>query len=719
MSDATANRPPSGGTDPVRRIAALRAELARHDILYYKQAAPVISDFEYDLLRHELNDLLARHPALAPATETPGDDRAEGFAKARHHTPMLSLDNAYHPAQFATFITRIQKLLPPGEPLHFVVEPKIDGLAVSLVYEHGQLARALTRGNGATGDDITRNLAALPALPRQLPSGESPATIELRGEIYMTNAEFLRINTARADTGESPYANPRNLAAGTIKLLDPAEAAARRLEIVLHGIGHCDPPLFATLGEFRQALQRWRLPTVEFFQHATGADAAWAAIAQLDTLRHTLAYPTDGAVVKLDSLRAQTLAGANSKFPHWAIAYKYAPAQAQTRLRAITLQVGRTGALTPVAELEPVELAGTTITRATLHNADEIARKDIRENDTVLIEKAGEIIPRVLRSLPEKRPPGTTPFDFAHRVAELGLEAVRPPGDAHWRLTAPTPAQHARHLAHYASKHCLDIENLGPAVAQALVHTALATSPADLYTLTREQLLSLEGFAEKSAAQLHTAIADSKHRELWRLIHALGIPNIGGQTAKDLARHFHTLDRLANATLADYRRKQRGKKGQELTSEESIIAGVGPVVAQSLLTWFSNPAHHELLRRLRTAGLNFGDKNAPESPAPAGTPLSEKTFVLTGTLPSLGREDARALIEAAGGRVADSVSARTHYLVAGQNPGSKLAKASTLGIPILDENALRALLNATAPDATADQPGATADQPGAQQEFTL
>ena len=705
MSDATANHPPAGNTHPARRIAELRAELSRHDILYYKQAAPVISDFEYDLLRHELNALLARHPDLATTGEIPGDDRSEGFVKVRHHAPMLSLDNAYHPAQFATFIARLQKLLPPAGPLHFVVEPKIDGLAVSLVYEDGLLTRVLTRGNGTTGDDITRNLAALPALPRQLPAGEAPAIIELRGEIYMTNAEFLRINAARADTGEPPYANPRNLAAGTVKLLDPAEAATRRLQIVLHGLGHSDPPLFATLGEFRHALQRWRLPAVEFFQHATGADAAWAAIVQIDSLRHNLAYPTDGAVVKLDSLRAQACAGANSKFPHWAIAYKYAPAQAQTRLRAITLQVGRTGTLTPVAELEPVELAGTTITRATLHNADEIARKDIRENDTVVIEKAGEIIPQVLRIIPEKRPPDTAPFDFARRVAELGLEATRTPGDAHWRLTAPTPAQHARHLAHYASKHCLDIENLGPAVAQALVNATLATSPADLYALTPGQLQLLEGFAEKSATQLHSAIAASKHCELWRLIHALGIPNIGEQTAKDLARHFHTLDRLANATLADYRRKQRGKKGQELTSEESIIAGIGPVVAQSLLTWFSDPAHRELLERLRAAGLDFGNAvPTPPPTAPDNEAVFGKTFVLTGTLPTLSRDEARARIEAASGRVSDNVSARTHYLVAGENAGSKLAKAHALGIPVLDENALRTLLNSPAPDATAPHP---------------
>jgi DNA ligase (NAD+) len=693
------------------RVAQLRVDLARHDELYYRRAAPEISDYEYDLLRHELRGLLARFPELdTGAPETPGDDRAEGFAKTPHLAPMLSLDNTYAPGEFFNFAARLQKLLPAEEPPDFVVEPKIDGLAVSLVYERGVLARAVTRGNGVVGDDVSRNAGAIAALPHRLGEG-APERVEVRGEIYMTNAEFLRINAAREAAGLPLYANPRNLAAGTVKLLDPAEAAERRLEIVLHGIGFCEPAdAFGSLSDFHAALLRWGMPVVEFFQRARGAEAAWEAVRQLDTLRAGFAYPTDGAVVKLDSLRAQALAGSNSKYPHWAVAYKFAPEQVETRLRAITLQIGRTGAVTPVAELEPVALGGSTVSRATLHNADEIARKDIREGDVVVVEKAGEVIPRVVRVVPEKRDAAARPFDFAARIAELGLDAARPEGEAVWRLNTPAPAQQIRRLAHFASKQCLDIENLGPAVAEALFNAGLAASPADFYTVTREQLLGLEKFAEKSAENLLAALARSKQQDLWRLVHALGIPNVGMQTAKDLARHFKTLDALADATHANFRRRQRGKSGRELTAMESIIAGVGEVVAQSLLTWFSNPANREFIEKLRAAGLNFSSREtAPAedanghggNPASGGPPpngAAGKTFVLTGTLPALSRDEAREKIEAAGGRVTGSVSAKTDYVVAGAEAGSKLEKARELGVTILDEAELLALLGGeTAP----------------------
>ncbi|MDR2862868.1 MAG: NAD-dependent DNA ligase LigA [Puniceicoccales bacterium] len=681
--------PDSQSSVTVARITALRAELARHDVLYYLQANPEITDFQYDQLRRELNTLLGGLPgAVAAGGETPGDDRAEGFAKVQHRAPMLSLDNVYHPGEFAAFITRLQKLLPPGEPLDFVVEPKIDGLAVSLTYEHGRLTRAVTRGNGAVGDDITRNVGTIASLPSAL-EGDAPERIEIRGEIYMTNAEFLRINAEREAAGLPLYANPRNLAAGTVKLLNPAETAVRKLEIVLYGFGFCEPAdAFASLSAFHAALVRWKLPAVEFFKKASGADAARDAIEQLDRLRRDFTYPTDGAVVKLDSLPAQALAGATSKFPHWAIAYKFAPEQAGTRLRAITLQVGRTGAITPVAELEPVELAGTTVSRATLHNADEIARKDIREGDFVVVEKAGEIIPQVVRVVAEKRDAGIAPFDFAARLTELGLDAVRPEGEVVWRLKTPTREQQIRRLAHFASKQCLDIENFGQAVAGALVEAGLANRPCDLYGVSKNQLLGLDKFADKSADNLLSALEASKRRELWRLIHALGIPNVGMQTAKDLARHFKVLDALAAAGYGDFRRRLVGKKGQELKDEESIVNGVGVVVAQSIITWFSDPEHRDLVEKLRTAGLNFSG----EGMGSAAGALAGKTFVLTGTLSALGREEAREKIEAAGGRVSGSVSAKTDYVVAGEEAGSKLTKAVELGVPVLDEAGLLALL---------------------------
>ncbi|MDR2981597.1 MAG: NAD-dependent DNA ligase LigA [Puniceicoccales bacterium] len=701
---ATADPPTMKNPTPSERITRLRTEIARHDKLYYNKATPEITDYEYDLLRNELADLIARHPELAQAgtTETPGDDRTEGFAKVRHLSPMLSLDNTYNEDEFRNFVTRVEKLTANSQP-HFVVEPKIDGVAVSLTYENGKFVRAVTRGNGTEGDDITRNVETIVSLPKTL-TGEVPEKIEIRGEIYMTNAEFLRINAEREKAELPLYANPRNLAAGTVKLLDPRETAARKLEIVLYGIGfngpvmRNNPPrgepasMFGALSQFHSALLRWKLPTVEFFREVDGSDAAWQAICDLDKLRRTFAYPTDGAVVKLDSFAAQSHAGSTSKFPHWAIAFKFAPEQAETRLRAITLQIGRTGAITPVAELEPVELAGTTVSRATLHNADEISRKDIREGDLVVVEKAGEIIPQVVRVVLDKRPAESTAFDFAARLTELGLDAERVPGEAVWRLKKPSREQQIRALAHFGSKQCLDIENLGPAIAESLINADFVKTPSDLYSLTKEQLVTLEKFGDKSADNLLVAIEASKNGELWRLIHAIGIPNVGMQTAKDLARHFKTLDALAGATYSDFRRKLVGKKGQELKGEESVVSGVGGVVAESILTWFSDPAHREFVERLRAAGLNFSD-TTETSDAAVNEAIAGKTFVITGTLPTLSRDEARDKIEAAGGRVSGSVSKKTDFVLAGEEAGSKLTKAQELGVTIIDEAEFRKMLN--------------------------
>ena len=708
--------------DDDMRIATLRAELARHDELYYRQATSLISDYEYDGLRRELDTLLAARNLIGDTGATaqlPGDDRTEGFAKTAHRIAMLSLANAYSEGEFREFAARLQRLLPQGEAQEFVIEPKIDGLAVSLTYEGGGFTRAVTRGNGAIGDDITRNADIITSFPRRLPA-PAPEFVELRGEIYMTHAEFVRINATREAAGLPTYANPRNLAAGTVKLLDPTEAATRKLEIIFHGLGGCLPgSIFTSLSGFHETLLRWGMPCVGFFKKVVGAQAAWESIRELDRLRHCLPYPTDGAVVKLDSLAAQEKVGANSKYPLWAIAFKFAPEQATTRLRAITLQVGRTGAITPVAELDPVELAGSTVSRATLHNADEIARKDIREEDEIIVEKAGEIIPQVVRPIPEKRGSDSRPFDFASRLAELGLDAVRPEGEAVWRLRTPTREQLLRKLIHFASKQCLDIGNLGPAIIETLASSGLVSSAPDFYRLRQEHLLTLEKFAEKSAGNLLAALEASKRRELWRLIHALGIPNVGMQTAKDLARHFLSLGALQNATYGDFRRKLRGRKGQELSGEESIINGVGETVAKSIITWFSDPAHRELLESLQAAGLNFSHEDC-ETIGTKNLTLEGKVLVLTGTLPSLGRDAARRRIEAAGGRVSGSVSSRTDYVVVGSEAGSKLEDAQRLGIRILDETALLTLLaqgDENVPAMTADGKVAAPRQPVVQDEL--
>ena len=672
------------------RIARLRTDLARHDELYYRQATPEITDFEYDMLKRELTALESNLPSDAGRIDTIGDDRADGFTKVRHGAPMLSLDNAYDESEFRAFVTRLAGLLPTESP-DFVVEPKIDGLAVSLTYEHGKLLRAVTRGDGTEGDDITRNLVLIRNLPRELARDSAPARVELRGEIYMTNAEFARINSAREASGLALYANPRNLAAGTVKLLDPREAEGRTLDIALYGLGACDPGYFSKLSEFRDWLLRHSLPVPVFFKKTSGADATWAAVSELEKRRHDFAFPTDGAVVKLDRIAAHADAGATGKFPHWAIACKFPPEQVETRLIGISFQIGRTGVVTPVAELEPVAVAGTTVSRATLHNEDEITRKDIREGDTVVIEKAGEIIPRIVRVNPVKRPPEALPFAFATRLTELGLDAVREPGQAFWKLRSDTPEQRVRRLTHFAAKVSLDIENLGPSVAAQLVDAGLVETPADLFALTPERLLTLEGFAEKSAANLVSAIADAKRRDLWRLIHAIGIPNVGQRTAKDLAGHFRSLSNLSTAGMDAYLRIKVGKKGG--VTKESVIPGVGETVAGSIVTWCSDPAHRELVRKLIHAGL----RTEEASPASGSGSVSGKTFVLTGTFPTLSREEATARIEAAGGKVSGSVSAKTSFVAAGADAGSKLTKARELGIPVLDEAALIAMLNGDMP----------------------
>ena len=455
----------------------------------------------------------------------------------------------------------------------------------------------------------------------------------------MLHEEFARINALRHAAGEPLYANPRNLTAGTIKLLDPKEARSRKLNIVLYGIGACEPAsFFSHQSQIQEQLKAWRFPVLEKYWVADSIEAAWRSIEELDTLRPHFAYPTDGAVVKLDDFALQQAAGFTSKAPRWAIAYKFEAERAETRLKEITLQIGRTGAVTPVANLEPVLLAGTTVSRATLHNEDEITRKDIRIGDTVLVQKAGEIIPQILSVNLDKRPADSQPFNFGAHLASLGIQAERDPAQAVWRLIAhDDPLRQRRSLEHYASRACMDIENLGTAVIEQLVDRRLAHTPADLYTLTADAFLQLDKFADKSAQNLVSAIEASKERDLWQLLHGLGIPHVGKQSAKDLAAHFGTLDQLAAAT-------------QETLE---AVDGVGTIMAESIQSWFATPHHAEQIDRLRNLGLNFQSKHNPQDNA---GPLANKTVVLTGTLPSLTRSEATTLIEQAGGRTSSSVS---------------------------------------------------------------
>ena len=670
--------------DVRKKIQALRKEIQRHEELYRRKHAPEISDFEFDKLVDRLADLERAHPDLAGPDLGIGDDKAEGFQQADHRAPMLSLDNTYDEADFRAFGDRLYKAL-GGTGMEFIVEPKVDGVAVSLTYERGKFVRAVTRGNGTRGDDVTANVSLIREIPRALK--DAPEVLEVRGEIYMELAEFQRLNAEREAEGEPLYANPRNLAAGTVKLLDAEEAKRRRLSIVCYGLGACEPAdAFATLKEFKRRLKSWGFPIRDDLDVLKGVDAAWEAIRQLDVLRRDLPFPTDGAVVKVNRLEDQRRAGTTSKFPHWAVAFKFPPDQADTVLRSISMQVGRTGVITPVAELEPVLLAGSTVARATLHNADEIARKDIREGDTVRIQKAGEIIPQILGVVLEKRPADARPFDFEGRLKELGLEATREGEEAAYKLHAPSREMKVRRLIHFASKQCLDIDGLGEAVAEQLVDLGLVDAPVDALAVTADQWRLLEGFKDKSVENMMAGLEEARRRELWRAIHALGIPNVGMQTAKDLARHFRSMDALATAKESDLLVTKVGKKGG--VSHESVVNGVGKEVSASILSFFSDPNHRDWVKAMRSAGLNLVE----ESSAGAVEGVAGKTFVLTGTLPTLGRDEARDLIEKAGGKVSGSVSKKTDYVVAGEEAGSKLTKAQELGVPVIDEDKLRKML---------------------------
>ena len=665
-----------------KRIAELRSQIARHDELYYRQARPEIADFDYDLLKRELADLEREWPELtagvSPSAQV-GDDRTEGFQVYRHRERMMSLDNTYSEDELREFYARLVRDL-EREDLAFVVEPKIDGLAVSLTYEKGKLVRAVTRGNGVEGDDITANALTIKTLPHELRSTDQaprPDVIEIRGEIFLTLAEFQRINRQREEEGEPLYANPRNLAAGTIKQLDAREVAQRKLEIVLYGRGYVEPvsALPETQTQFHGWVKAWGLPTVEKFWTVRGAEDVLAAIRQLDELRDAFAYATDGAVVKLDSVPLQRRAGSTSKSPRWAMAYKFAPDRAETKLREITIQVGRTGVLTPVAELEPVVLAGTTVARATLHNRDEIARKDIRVGDYVYVEKAGEIIPAVIGVNPTRRAPECVPYQFPQHCPECGTAVVQIEGEVALRCpNFECPVQVRRRVQHFASKACLDIEGLGEAMVDVLVEKGWVRGLADVYGLKRADLLTLGKSVEKSTDNLLAAIEASKRAELWRFIHGLGIPHVGAAAAKDLARTFRSLEALAAAKYEDFIRQK-----------ESVISGIGETMALAILAYFAEPRNRTVVEELIRAGVT------PVVPT-AGSSLAGKTFVLTGTLPTLTRDEATAQIEAAGGKVSGSVSKKTSYVLAGEEAGSKLEKAKSLGVPVIDEAAFKRLL---------------------------
>ena len=681
------------GDDIQARISELRDLIRHHDDLYFRKAAPEISDREYDRLMEELKDLEEANPlfagpplpgrsagrdaaeAASPTLEV-GESASEGFEHFTHRQRMYSLDKTYSRSDLVAFDERVKKAL-GLERVRYSVEPKYDGCAICLTYEDGRLVRAVTRGDGVTGDVVTANLRTIRSLPQEVPGLPRGSSVDFTGEVYIERAEFERINREQEAAGRETYMNPRNLAAGTIKLLDSTEAARREMKVVLYGLGEVRGVEFVSQALLHATIRELGLPgLIASWPHiAEGIGDAWECIGRLESERRSFPFDTDGAVLKLDDIPSRGKLGTTSKHPRWAVAYKFETEKAVTRLNSITLQIGRTGALTPVAELEPVLLAGSTVARATLHNEDEIRRKDIRVGDYVIVEKAGEIIPAVVSVVLEKRPAQAQPFDFAAEVARLGLDAERHGDDARWYVRNEAhPERLAREIEHCASRGAMDIEGLGEAVVGQLVAKGLVKTPADLYFLKKEDLVLLDKFGEKSAENLLSAIAASRTRELWRLVNALGIPQVGAQTAKDLAKRFRTLPALASADEA------------ALTA----VNGVGENVSAALRGWFSRPEKQALVARL-LGECGLQPVSPPEETPDASLPLAGKTVVLTGTLPTLKRDEAKALIEKAGGRTSGSVSKKTDYVLAGEDAGSKLDKARELGVAIVDEAWLRAL----------------------------
>lgn len=668
----------SGSAEP--RIAELRRRIAHHDRLYYEQAKPEISDRDYDALYRELVDLERAHPKLiAPdsPTQKVGGRPQGAFEQVRHLVPMQSLDNTYSAGEITDFVDRLQRLL-PGEKIPMTIEPKVDGVAIALLYEKGHLVRAATRGDGTMGDEVTRNIRTIACIPAKLHGKSVPDTLEVRGEIYLPKETFARINAERDEQGLPTFANPRNAAAGTLKQLDPNIVAERKLSAVFYGYGKVEPEsaLPERMEEFFGQLKAWGLPVNPRHWLALNAGEVMEAIRELGEIRRDFAFETDGAVIKVDRIAQHARLGSTSKAPRWAIAYKYEPERAKTRLLDITIQVGRSGVLTPVAELEPVLVAGSTVSRATLHNEEEIARKDLRIGDRVLVEKAGDVIPAVVAILTADRDGSEKVFHMPKHCPVCHAPVSRTEGEVAVRCANPgCAAQVRRRIEYFASRSSMDIAGLGEAVVAQLCEAGLLHDVAGLYDLRAEQLLPLERMGEKSVTNLLAAIEASKQQPLWRLLAALGIPHVGVTVARTLASSFGTIDRLSAASA------------EELCAVEEI----GEIMASAIHGWFRDPEVAKLLGKLRAAGLNFGERDPKESAPAAEGPLKGTIWVLTGTL-SIPREEAAEMIRDKGGKVSGSVSAKTTYLLAGDEAGSKLTKAEKLGVKILNEAEFKNLI---------------------------
>jgi DNA ligase (NAD+) len=668
--------------DVGKRIEELRRSLELHNYRYYVLDAPEISDAAYDRLLRELQNLEAAHPEFADPdspTRRVGAPPAAAFTPVRHRVPMLSLQNAFSEGELLEFDRRVRRFLGREEPLRYLLEPKLDGLAVEVVYERGRFASGSTRGDGTTGEDVGGNLRTIRSLPLRLVGagrGGPPPYVEARGEVILRTRDFARLNAEREEAGDPPFANPRNAAAGSLRQLDPGVSASRPLAIYFYGIGDCPGFEPRSESEVLEALRTWGLPVVPGVEAAADIEGALAYYRRMEAARDRLPYEIDGAVVKVDEIALQQKLGSVSRSPRWATAFKFPPRQAVTRLRAVEFSVGRTGVVTPVAVMDPVRIGGVEVERATLHNEDEIRRKDIRVGDTVVVTRAGDVNPAVQEVLPERRRGAERAIDFPASCPACGAALSREEGQSAWRCTSlACPARLRESLRHFASRRAMDIEGLGEKLVDQLVERGLVASVADLYRLTKEDLLPLERLGEKSAANLLAAIDRSRATTLARFLFALGIRHVGEQVARVLAAEAGSLERLA------------AMGAEELTA----VRGVGPEIAASVAAFFRQEENRRTVRELLARGV--APALAPAGAAGAPGPLAGLSFVFTGTLAGLTREEAQALVARAGGRAAASVSRSTSFVVVGTDPGAKAAQAERLGVPRLTEPAFLRLLS--------------------------
>jgi len=687
--------------DAEKRIAALREQLRHHNYRYYVLDDPEVPDAEYDKLMRELQALEKEHPELVTPdspTQRVGAAPVAAFDEVRHAVPMLSLENAFLPEDVQEFDRRIRERL-EVKGVDYTAEPKLDGLAISLRYEDGMLVRGATRGDGSTGEDVTQNVRTLKSIPLQLRGKGWPKLLEVRGEVFMPKKGFEELNKRLAKAGEKTYVNPRNTAAGSLRQLDPRITADRPLEFYGYSLGEVSADFAPRRhSEMLEKLRDWGVRVNREIKSVKGAEGCLEYYAATATKRAALPYEIDGVVYKVDRLDWQRELGFVARAPRWAVAHKFPAEEQMTRLKSVDFQVGRTGALTPTARLEPVFVGGTTVSNATLHNMDEIERKDIRVGDMVIVRRAGDVIPEVAGVVLAKRPKDAKKVKLPKTCPVCGSEVVRPEGEAVARCSGGLfcAAQRGQLIRHFAARRAMDIEGLGDKLIDQLIERELVTTPADIYKLDVKTFAELERMGEKSAQNLVDGIEKSKSTTLARFLYALGIPDVGETTAADLARHFRDLEKLEEVAVAYEKQRVKHaslepKEAEKLLKELDLrkMEGIGPVVAEQIGAFFAQPGNRKVIERLLKAGVHWPAAAAPKS---GSQTLAGKTLVLTGTLPSMTRDQAKDLILAHGGKVAGSVSKKTDYVVAGSEAGSKLSDAQRLGVTILDEAGLKKLL---------------------------